>query len=201
MESFVDDLKTVIRKLKIEKPPILCSFSMGGYIALRALERIEKAFSAVILCDTVSYADTNEVKLKRANAIKNINRKGLSSFVRTFIINCYTSSYIEKNKEFVDKSIENSLKFSSIGIKGCLLAIMTRSDTTEYLKSIQIPTLLLCGEYDTLTSASSMLTMARQIKGSEFVIIKNAAHMSIIENPVACNNAIKEFLSKIEEKV
>ena len=31
MESFVDDLETIINELKLEKP-ILCGLSMGGYI-------------------------------------------------------------------------------------------------------------------------------------------------------------------------
>ena len=51
MESFVDDLALIIDELKLDKP-ILCGLSMGGYIALRALEKFEEKLSAVILCDT-----------------------------------------------------------------------------------------------------------------------------------------------------
>ena len=65
MEMFVDDLEKVIEELKLTKP-ILCGLSMGGYISLRAIERMQEKFSALILCDTKSAADDNEGKLKRA---------------------------------------------------------------------------------------------------------------------------------------
>ena len=48
MESFVDDLETILDELKLNRP-ILCGLSMGGYISLRAVERIQEKFSAAIL--------------------------------------------------------------------------------------------------------------------------------------------------------
>ncbi len=63
MESFVDDLETIIDELKL-KLPVLCGLSMGGYISLRAMERMEKRFRALILCDTKALADDNTGKLK-----------------------------------------------------------------------------------------------------------------------------------------
>lgn len=78
MESFVDDLETVIDGLKLDKP-VLCGLSMGGYISLRALERFENKFSAAIFCDTRSEADNNEGKLKtRRCHSKNKHRKSRS---------------------------------------------------------------------------------------------------------------------------
>ncbi len=56
MESFVDDLEIIIDELKLDKP-VLCGLSMGGYIGLRALERMQEKFSAAILCDTKSESD------------------------------------------------------------------------------------------------------------------------------------------------
>ena len=197
MELFVDDLELIVSELKDEKPPILCAFSMGGYIALRALERIENKFSAVILCDTVPHGDNNEAKLRRSDDIKRINAKGLTSFSKHFIAQCYSDAYKKEHKDIVDKRINTSMKFNSIGVKGCVLAMLTRNDMTEFLPSINIPTLLLCGEHDTLTPPARMKAMADQIKGSEFVLIKNAAHMSVVENPTDSNEAIKAFLAKL----
>ncbi|WP_263833138.1 alpha/beta fold hydrolase [Sulfurospirillum oryzae] len=197
MESFVDDLEMLIRELRIEKPPILCGFSMGGYIVLRAVERMESNFSAVILCDTTSNADDNEAKLKRSDVIRRINAQGLSSFSKNFIGRCYSDVYKKEHKEAVDKRIAKSIKFNSIGVKGCLFAMLTRNDTSAYLPSIELPTLLLCGELDALTPPLRMKAMADQIKDAQFVLIKHAAHMSVVENPTDCNEAMKAFLAKL----
>jgi pimeloyl-ACP methyl ester carboxylesterase len=195
MESFVDDLESVIDELKLDKP-VLCGLSMGGYISLRALERMQEKFSAVILCDTRSEADGNEGKLKRAAAVKRINIEGLAPFVKDFITNCYGENYKQNHKAELEKRIAKSIQFDPAGVKGSLIAMHGRNDTTEYLNKINIPALVICGEEDTLTPPAVMKSMAEKIAGSEFVVIKNSGHLSPVENPEEVNKAIAEFLNK-----
>ncbi len=195
MESFVDDLELIINELKLDKP-ILCGLSMGGYISFRALERMEEKFSAVILCDTRSEADNNEGKLKRAGAIKRINTEGLTPFAKDFITNCYGDLYKKNHKDDFEKRIAKSVTFDSVGVRGSLLAMLGRNDTTEYLSKIKIPVLILCGKFDALTPPAVMKPLAEKIKDAEFVIIKDSGHMSPIENPKEVNEAIKKFLAK-----
>lgn len=196
MESFVDDLETVIDRLKLDKP-VLCGLSMGGYISLRALERFENKFSAAILCDTRSEADNNEGKLKRAGAIKRINTEGLAPFAKDFITNCFGDNYKQHNKDEFEKRISKSSAFDPVGVKGSLLAMLSRTDTSDYLNKIKIPTLVICGEFDALTPPSVMKVMADKINEAEFVVIKDSGHMSPIENPKEVNEAIKVFLEEL----
>jgi 3-oxoadipate enol-lactonase len=196
MESFVDDLETIIDQLKLVKP-VLCGLSMGGYISLRALERFENKFSASILCDTRSEADNNEGKLKRAAAIKRINSEGLAPFAKDFITNCFGDNYKQHNKDEFEKRIAKSSAFDPVGVKGSLHAMMGRNDTTEYLSKVKIPALIICGELDALTPPAVMKPLAEKIIGSELVIIKNSGHMSPIENPKDVNEAITKFLDRL----
>lgn len=196
MEQFVDDLEIVVNELKLDKP-VICGLSMGGYITLRALERMQDKFSAAILCDTRSEADNNEGKLKRASAIRRINLEGLIPFTYDFIRNCFADEFKNNKQTELKKIIEKSSEFNPIGVKGCLLAMLSRTDTTQSLSKIKIPTLLICGEQDSLTPPSVMKEMFHKIPKAEFVEIKNAGHMTPIENPDEVNNAIKRFLSKV----
>jgi len=195
MESFVDDLEKILDELKHNKP-VLCGLSMGGYISLRALERMQERFSAAILCDTRSEADNNEGKLKRAAGIKRINKEGLAPFAKDFITNCFGGDFKQNGKEELQKIIEKSSQFNPVGVKGSLLAMLSRSDTTMNLGKINIPTLLICGEQDTLTPPPVMKDIFHKIKKAEFVEIQNAGHMTPIENPQVVNKAIRDFLIK-----
>lgn len=196
MESFVDDLENIINELKLNKP-ILCGLSMGGYISFRALERMEEKFSAIILCDTRSEADNNEGKQKRTAAIKRINEEGLAPFTKDFITNCYGDYYKQNHKAEFGNRIAKSSSFDPVGVKGSLLAMMGRNDTTEYLNKIKIPALFICGEFDALTPPAVMKPLAEKVIGAEFVVIKNSGHMSPIENPKEVNEAIKNFLDRL----
>jgi pimeloyl-ACP methyl ester carboxylesterase len=195
MEFFVDDLETLLDELKLNRP-ILCGLSMGGYISLRALERMQDRFSAAILCDTRSEADNNEGKLKRAAGIKRINKERLAPFAKDFITNCFGDDFKQNRKEELQKIIEKSSQFNPVGVKGCLLAMLSRFDTTMNLGKINIPTLLICGEQDTLTPPPVMKDMFHKINKAEFVEIPKAGHMTPIENPLIVNKAIRDFLIK-----
>lgn len=194
MESFVDDLENILLELNLNKP-VLCGLSMGGYISLRAVERMEEKFSALILCDTKSEADTNEAKLKRAEGVKKINTEGLEAFVKGSVPNTFTSDSI-KSSSIYQEILNRSLRSNPLGVKGSLLAMAGRTDTTAYLSQIKIPTLVVCGEDDKLSPPASMKEMANKIKGSEYVLVPNAAHMSPVENPNLVNKVIIDFIQK-----
>lgn len=196
MESFVDDLELIMNDLKLNKP-VVCGLSMGGYITLRALERFQEKFSALILCDTRSEADNNEGKLKRAAAIKRINTEGSDGFTRDFITNCFAEHFKNNKMEELNKIIDKSSAFNPLGVKGSLIAMLSRTDTTPVLSKINIPALLICGEKDIVTPPETMKEMFHKIKSAEFVEIKNAGHMTPIENPDEVNVAITKFLNKI----
>ncbi len=197
MESFVDDLEIVMDESNVNKP-VLCGFSMGGYISLRAVEKMEEKFSGLILCDTKSGADNNEGKINRSLGIKKINSEGVKKFVGDFIPNCFSDFSLENRNELVNKTIRGSESYSPTGIKGCLLAMVGRTDTTEYLSKLKIPTLVLCGEEDNLTTPDVMMGMADRIHNSEFYTIPKAGHLSPIENPEAVNKHIESFLKRIK---
>jgi 3-oxoadipate enol-lactonase len=193
LEMFVDDLKHVVDELELYKPT-LCGLSMGGYIALRAIEKMQELFSAVILCDTKSVADNNEGKLKRAAAIKQINSGEHDVFVESFVRNCFAESFIRDRQSEFRKIVDRSKKNDSLGVKGCLLAMAGRTDTTESLAKINIPALVICGSEDELTPPDVMMSVADKIPNSKFVLVDGAGHMTPIEKPPIVNKAILDFL-------
>jgi 3-oxoadipate enol-lactonase len=193
MELFVDDLEKIIAELKLDKP-ILCGLSMGGYISLRAMERMQDKFSGLILCDTKSEADDNEGKLKRAAAVKQINSGKFDELIETFVRNCFGDKFVEEDNSKYNEVVERSKKNDPVGVKGCLLAMAGRTDTTESLSKIKLPTLVICGSEDKLSPPEVMKPMAEKISGSKFILIEDAGHMTPIENSKEFNRAIKEFL-------
>ncbi len=197
MEAFVWDLFSVIDGMKLNKP-VLCGLSMGGYISLRAVEKDQNRFKALILCDTRSQADDNEGKLKRAMAINQINTEGLAAFVEPFVSNCFWKQTIKKKPDFFKGILESTKKHNPVGVKGGLIAMLSRTDTTKALKKFKLPTLVLVGKYDALTPPEVMEKMAKKIKKSDFYIVPKAGHMAPLENPEYVNAKILKFLAKLD---
>lgn len=196
MESFVDDLEEVMDTLSLNKP-VVCGFSMGGYIALRAVERFESKFSALILCDTISHADSNEGKLKRAAAIKSIDAQGLAPFVDGFVDKCFGEAFKKKSHSYLVQLKAQMSALNPLGVKASLLAMAGRTDTTENLAKIAIPTLVCCGEEDSITPFNVVKAMTQGIHGSRFIAIPQSGHVAPVENPEVLNTAFQEFLKSL----
>jgi 3-oxoadipate enol-lactonase len=196
LEFFVDDLIAIMDHLVIEKA-VLCGLSMGGYIALRAVERHPERVKGLILADTKSGADTNEAKVKRSSAMATVKREGVPAFAESFAKAIFASETFSKNPQAVAFIKEIIRGNTILGICGALLALAGRTDTTESLAAISVPTLILVGEEDALTPPSESEALHSRIQGSELVSIPGAAHMSNIENEAAFNEALLSYLKKL----
>jgi 3-oxoadipate enol-lactonase len=196
IEFFVDDLIGLLDHVQIEKA-VVVGLSMGGYIALRAIERNPERLRGLVLCDTRSEADTNEGKIRRAANIQSVRTDGVKKYAEGFVRAVFAPQTFERNPEavkFIRQIIE---KTSPIAIAGTLLALASRTDTTESLPKINVPTLILVGEHDALTPVSAAKSMNEKIRQSELHVISNAAHLSSLENPEEFNKYLSGFLRRL----
>ena len=197
IEFFVDDLIALLDHLVVDRA-VLCGLSMGGYVALRAIERHPDRVRALVLCDTRSEADPNEGKIKRSATVKSIKTNGVAAFADDFVKLIFAPQTFETNPQAVEM-IKNSIKAnSSLGICGAALALACRTDTTGVLPAIGVPTLILVGEHDKLTPPAASQAMHEKIRGSDLQILPGAAHMSNLENPADFNRFLIEFLNKLK---
>lgn len=196
IELFVDDLVALLDYLKVAKT-MLCGFSMGGYIALRAIERNPDRFSALVLCDTMSTADSNEAKVRRANSAKMVKKEGVGRFAEGFLKAVFAPRTFDGKPDVVDRIRKTVLSNSPLGICGALLAMAGRTDTTEALSKISVPTLIMVGEHDAITPPAAAKVMHDRILNSMLHIIENAAHMSNLENPGRFSEHLAKFIDEI----
>ncbi len=195
-EFYIDDLIALLDHLKVKKA-VLCGLSMGGYIALRTVERNPERVLGLVLADTQAKADSNEAKLKRAASVKAIKARGMKPFAEGFMKTAVTEQTLAARSESI-MAIQRIIESNSpIGICGALIALATRTETLQSLQAIQVPTLILVGEKDTLTPFSASQEMRARIEGSQLQVIKNAAHLSNVENALQFNAYVNNFLTNI----
>ncbi len=194
MESYVDDLFKIIEELNLDKP-ILCGLSMGGYISFRAIERQQNLFGGLILCDTKPQADDDAGKLKRAAGIKLINGDGVIKFVDGFVPNTFAEE--SKSLEIYRITLDKCRMQNPIGVKGALIAMLSRTDTSEAIKNFNLPVLSICGEKDALTPPDVMREFTNKIPNAKFAEIPKAGHMTPLEAPDLFNKILGEFLDNL----
>lgn len=197
IEIFVDDLFALMDHLNIPKA-VLCGLSMGGYIALRAVERNPERVMGLVLCDTKSEADSNEAKVKRANGIKFVKANGMKYYAQDYVKIVFAPSSFESRAESV-KMVQSTVERTAPeSIFGTLLALAGRTDTTGVLPSIKCPTLVLVGEKDNVTPVVHSQTLKDRIPGATLAVIPGAGHISNLEDPTEFNKHFVPFITSIK---
>lgn len=195
LESHVGDLFALLDHLKIPKTAIV-GLSMGGYIALRALEREPGRFTASVLCDTKSEGDTDEAKIRRAVSAMGVKKSGSTSYAAEYVKSMFTKESFTSNPAAVELIRGIIARTPPLSIAGTLIALAARTDTTASLASVRMPVLIVVGERDTVTPPSNAESLHAKIPGSVLHVVPGAAHMSNLENAESFNAALLSFLKK-----
>lgn len=194
---FADDLIEFMDKLNI-KTATICGLSMGGFIALNAIQRFPSRFDALILCDTQCIADTPEVREKRYSTIDEIISDGSKKFNEGFIKKVFHEDSLNYKKDLVEQlsAVVNS-NSRHILIQG-MVALAERAETCSGLSEIDVPTLILCGREDEVTPLAESEAMHEAIPGSTLHVIEKAGHVSNLEQPEAFNQHLLDFLLEVD---
>lgn len=73
-----------------------------------------------------------------------------------------------------------------------------RFNILEQVKKIKVPALILCGQEDRMTLPKFSEFLHEEILDSRFVLIPDAGHMAMLEQPELVNQVIREFVGALE---
>ncbi len=195
IDLFVKDLIDLMDKLLIDRA-VLCGLSLGGYIALNAIEKHPERFDALILSDTQCIADSPEMKGKRMKAIEVIKEKGVATYVEESIKNLFASASFTTNKTAVHAVKGMMEKTTEASLCNTLTALSERKETCGKLGKIAVPVLILVGKEDAVTPPAAAAFMHEKIQGSFLYTIEHAGHIANLENPSEFNDQLKLFVDR-----
>lgn len=195
IELFVKDLLGLLDTLQLDKV-VLCGLSMGGYIALKAIEKHPERFSALILSDTQCIADSSEAKAKRMAAIEKIKESGVEKYTTDSLPNFFAAESLRNKPAEVAKVKEMMLATSASVLTNTLLALANRQETCSKLSSIEVPTLIMVGKEDKITPPEAAQFMRDKIPNSTLVVLENAGHLANLENADQFNTQLEAFLHR-----
>ncbi len=198
IDLFVDDLIQILDTLALPRVA-LCGLSMGGYIALRALERYPSRFYALILCDTKSKADTEEGRKKRMLTAEVVKKSLVPSYAEESVKALFSDKTMHEKKDVVE-FIKQLIRGNTVdGIVSTLMALAGRPDTTPALAHMRLPALIMTGEEDKITPPAEAQDMASALPDAQLYLIPGVAHLSNLEDPKLFNEKLTTFLNNLKE--
>ncbi len=190
MQDLVDDLIHLWDQLDIEKSHIV-GLSMGGMtgtgVALHAPERVDK----LLACDC--RLDAPEFFINMWNTrMQAIRDGGIEGVLEQTMNTWFTQDQLSQGGPLLEQVSQMILNTPAEGYLACAAALQGL-DYKKSLPGIQVPTRFLVGDQDG-PHPEEMGKLAVLTPGSELVTLKNAAHLSSMEQPQAFTKAVLDFL-------
>jgi 3-oxoadipate enol-lactonase len=195
MAQMADDLAALLDALRVPGPVTFCGLSMGGYVAWQFALRHRQRLAKLILCDTKAVADSSEAAAGRLKTAERVVKEGSIIAAESLLPKLFASETPSRQPQIVAATKEVMLRTHPQGIAAALRGMAERPDVTSQLKNFDLPALVICGEHDAISPPSEMQQIAAALPNARYVEIKNAGHMSPLEDPSAVNTAIREFLT------
>jgi 3-oxoadipate enol-lactonase len=198
MNIYAADLAALLDALGIEEV-ILCGLSMGGYIAFEFLRHWRSRVRGLVLMDTRADPDSVEGRRARDAAAASARDGGAEAIADSMLPKLLASTTLNDQPEIVERVRQMIVGTPVAGIVGALAAMRDRPDSQPLLAGLGgIPTLVMVGEADTLTSPEQARGMAEAIPGATLAVIPGAAHLPPLEQPEAVNRRLREFVDSID---
>ncbi|MFY9805047.1 MAG: 3-oxoadipate enol-lactonase [Candidatus Acidiferrales bacterium] len=190
--GLAQDVLGLLDALKIERAHF-CGLSIGGalgqWLGVNAADR----FKSIVLSNTAARIGTADGWDAR---IKSVRAGGVASVADAVLSRWFTEAFAGKSPEAVEATRQMLLHTSPEGYIASCMALR-EMDQRETVARVSVPTLVLAGAKDVVTTPADARFLVERIPGAEYAEL-NAAHLSNIEDADAFTGALMNFLIKQE---
>ena len=185
LELYVDIIKKAIETLNFDSV-ILCGQALGGAVIQEFYYRYPEKISGLILIATGA-------KLRVSPYILDNVKNNYQEFLNSLPAGIF---YRKTSPEIVNEYVEDNAKIKP-EVTLADFTICDQFDVMDKVGSIKIPCLIIFGVSDKITPVKYGEFFHNQIENSEFIIIKRASHMVMLDQPEEVNHSIKKFIEKL----
>jgi pimeloyl-ACP methyl ester carboxylesterase len=195
MEQMADDLHGLLAALEVHEKVIFCGLSMGGYVGWQFWKKYRDKVLAMILCDTRAVADTSDAAGARHRLAAAALQNGTTAVSQVMMPKMFAPDTYKTKPKLVEHVQQMMDRQSPAGMAAALEGIALRIDARELLPTIDVPTLVVVGEHDAISTLDEMRLIADAIPDAAWVDVPHAGHLAVLENPAVVNEAIAEFIT------
>ncbi len=199
MQKHASDSARVLDAAGIGKAAFV-GCSIGGYILFEFWRRFRARMASLALCDTRPQADSSEARANRLKAADAVLEQGTEPFIETMIPKLMGRTTLAARPDLVEGARAMMRKMSAEDISQVQRGMAERPDSVADLKTINVPTLIVIGEEDVLSTVADGELMSQNIAGSQLKVIPKAGHYSPWEQPDAVGTVLRQFLDYVALK-
>ncbi|HDT6597587.1 TPA: 3-oxoadipate enol-lactonase [Raoultella ornithinolytica] len=185
-----EDVIALLDHLNIAKA-WFCGISMGGLTGLWLGRFAADRFYGIAVANTAARIGDQASWLSRSRAVR---QEGMDVVAAGAADRWFTHAFRQKAPEVVEALCHQLIHSNAEGYAECCEALAA-ADLRSEVGQIRVPTLIIAGESDPVTTVADAHFLHQQIPASQVVVV-SASHLSSIESPGAFSAALLAFLQE-----
>jgi 3-oxoadipate enol-lactonase len=194
MADLADDAARLLRELDTG-PVVWVGLSMGGMVGQELALRHPSLVRALVLANTTSgYPEAARQVWEQR--IATVREQGIEAIADAVMARYFHDRFRAEHAPIVAHFRRRLVTTDPVGYVGCCNAV-GKVDTTARLGQIAVPTQVIAGELDQGTPVAMAQTLADAIPGARLTVLKDASHLSAIEQPEAFAEVVTGFIETL----
>jgi 3-oxoadipate enol-lactonase len=161
---------------------------IGQWLGINAGERLDK----LVLCNTAAKIANDEVWNSRIDSVLQGGQQAMSDLRDASIARWFTPEFAAAQPAQANRITAMLAATSAQGYAGNCAAVRD-ADFRQQLSAIELPTLIVCGSADAVTTPEHGRFLQQRIAGAQLLEL-HAAHLSNVEAGAAFTRAVVDFL-------
>jgi len=190
-EDYAEAVLSGMRDLGIARAHI-CGLSLGGVVAIALHAADPDACASLILADTFAVHPDGQAIYDRSVAASEDMRALAEGRVDVLLAQPADPAV---RTEVVETMAKIDPAAFRIGAEAVWLA-----DQRDRVHEIRVPTLVVCGAQDHVTSAALSHELTRLIPGARYEQIEGAGHLTNLEKPEEFNTLVGAFMRGVDSR-
>jgi 3-oxoadipate enol-lactonase len=188
VDAIADDVRAAADALGISRFHYV-GISMGGLFGVAGYAKAPDRFLSLTLAD--SYASVGVAGPARLATTRELLK---TTSMRDFATSYVNDTLMPATARPIHEAAIDAIAGMTIDDYLQTLEAILLADVSGQLPGIRVPTLVIVGERDQRTPVATSEALAAAIEGSELVVVPQAGHLAVLDQPQFFNEALAKFL-------
>jgi pimeloyl-ACP methyl ester carboxylesterase len=196
MDLLASDVLALLDRLNVSRA-VWVGHSMGGYILMAALRQAPDRIAGVGLVATHPLADAEEKRFQRRESADLAMENGSGDTAFSMMSQIFAPD-VDGTSPLAQSMYDIMVNTAPAGIAGAQRGMALRPDSSNTLRELSVPAVIVAGVDDKIIGLDKARAMAALIPGVQLVEVENAGHMPMVEQPDATTGALRGLIRMVQ---
>ncbi|MEV4007205.1 alpha/beta hydrolase [Actinomadura sp. NPDC049753] len=197
LDAMADDVARACRSLGVRRA-VVGGLSMGGYVAMALCRRHPDLVLGLVLAATRATADTAPVRENRLRQAGALEAERSTRVLVDEVLPGLVGPTTYRQRALVYGRVRGLVQAAPpLAAAWAQRAMAGRADSSETLRGLRAPALVMIGDEDALSTEDEARAMAEAMPNAEMLVIPRAGHLCAVEQPELFNQAVAEFAAAL----